>query len=232
MVAWGHEGAFDARSIAHKVIVPFDRDNHRVLGGSPEPYVNNPLRVPAVVSEYREHQKAKKDWDKLVRVLDFAEEISDFEQVELLFDQILIEIRRLLEETEIRYPVPNRISLDAAKDLIAHFLVERSGGTRMEAVCTAMFRAIGKQFSLFDRIDRASTNVADASSGAIADIECYSQGEIVLLVEVKDRTLTLTQIDSKLSNARSRGISEILFMAEEGKELYWFSGKWRIAPSQ
>ena len=55
--------SFDARTIAHDVIVPFDRANQRVLGGSPEPYVNNPLRVPAVTAEYRSAQKHKDEWD-------------------------------------------------------------------------------------------------------------------------------------------------------------------------
>ena len=53
-------GAFDARTVAHDVIVPFDRNNHRVLGGSPEPYVNNPLRVPAVMPEYRNSRKSSR----------------------------------------------------------------------------------------------------------------------------------------------------------------------------
>jgi len=44
-VAWGVPGAFDARTIAHDVIAPFDKANRNVLGGSSEPYVNNPLRV-------------------------------------------------------------------------------------------------------------------------------------------------------------------------------------------
>jgi hypothetical protein len=62
-------GAFDARTIAHDVIVPFDRENERVLGGSPEPYVNNPLRVSGITADYRNAQKQKTDWDKLVAVL-------------------------------------------------------------------------------------------------------------------------------------------------------------------
>src|SRR5438552_3214789 len=37
----GDAGAFDARTVAHGVIVPFDRDNDKVLGGSAEPYVSN-----------------------------------------------------------------------------------------------------------------------------------------------------------------------------------------------
>ncbi len=50
-------GSFDARTIAHQVIVPFDQSNDRVLGGSPEPYVNNPVRVPEVSEQYRSAQR-------------------------------------------------------------------------------------------------------------------------------------------------------------------------------
>lgn len=38
----GLNGAFDARSVCDEVIVPFDRDNENVLGGSTEPYANVP----------------------------------------------------------------------------------------------------------------------------------------------------------------------------------------------
>jgi hypothetical protein len=41
---------------------------------------------------------------------------------------------------------------------------------------------------------------------------------VALLVEVKDRSLTLTQLDAKLDVARSKKISEILFLAEGGIE--------------
>ena len=83
-------GAFDARTIAHDVIVPFDRENERVLGGSPEPYVNNPLRVPGITADYRNAQKQKTDWDKLVAVLDAVE---TSEEEHFCIDQRHIAIR-------------------------------------------------------------------------------------------------------------------------------------------
>jgi hypothetical protein len=49
-----------------------------------------------------------------------------------------------------------------------------------------------------------------------ADIECSLNGTVVLLVELKDRSLTMTQLDSKLDVARTKRISEILFLAEQG----------------
>ncbi len=211
-------GAFDARTVAHDVIVPFDRENERVLGGSPEPYVNNPLRVPGVTGEYRADQKNKADWDKLVAVLDAVEANGDTAFVRSAFDQVLFEIYRMLADVAVIYPTPNRISLDRTNQLIGDYLAARSGGERIEAICTALFRTIGRKFGLFDEIRREKVNVADSPSGLSADIECWFEGEIVLLVEVKDRDLTLVQLDSKLDSARARHISELLFVAEQGKE--------------
>ncbi|MFQ5751970.1 MAG: restriction endonuclease, SacI family, partial [bacterium] len=75
--AFESKGSFDARTIAHKVIVPFDKENHNVLGGSNEPYVNNPLRCTSVSKENRARQKNKKDWDKLIYILDTVQNEND-----------------------------------------------------------------------------------------------------------------------------------------------------------
>lgn len=215
-VAWDKEGAFDARSVAHAAVVPFDKENHRVLGGSPEPYVNNPLRCPAITDEYRERQKNKKDWDKLIKVLDLVENEDNLEFTKNLFDHVLYQIFELLAEVRVTYPTPNRISLDNTFSLIQEYISIKSGGERLEAVSTALFQIMGEKFGLFDEVKREKVNTADSSSGMVADIECSLDGETILLVEVKDRDLTLTQLDSKLDKARSRRISEILFLAEKG----------------
>lgn len=216
--AYGKKGAFDARTIAHGAIVPFDKANYNVLGGSSEPYVNNPLRCPAITATYRSQQKNKTDWDKLIKVLDYIESKNDKKITKAVFDQVLFEIHKLLADVRVLYPTPNRISLNQTIQIVSQFTADKSGGDRIEAVCTALFRTIGKQFDLFDEVKREKVNAADVSSGMVADIECWLKGNIVLLIEVKDRSLTLTQLDSKLDIARSRKISEILFLAEQGIE--------------
>jgi hypothetical protein len=65
-------------------------------------------------------------------------------------------------------------------------------------------------------VKHEKVTAADASSGMVADIECYLNKKIILLVEVKDRNLTFTYLDAKLSQARTKRISEILFLAEQG----------------
>lgn len=214
MAAYEYPGSFDARTIAHGVIVPFDQANYRVLGGSPEPYVNNPLRVRAVTAEFREQQKNKADWDKLVAVLDWVEASQDPDSATLLLRQVLFEIYLLLSEVQITYPTPNRVSLKGLQDALSQYLAESSGGERLEVVATALFQVIGAEFGLFDDVKHARVNAADRASGMLADIECWHDDKIVLLVEVKDRVLTLTHLDSKLESVRSRRISEVLFLAQ------------------
>jgi len=211
-------GAFDARTIAHDVIVPFDRENHQVLGGSPEPHVNNPPRCTSVARQNSARQKNKADWKKLIAVLERVERLKDEQCTRKVFDQILLEIYNSLDEVKVIYPVPNRISLNETTRLVETFLGTRSGGDRLEAVATALFRVIGSRFKLFDDVRRQRVNVADASSGMVADIECWNRDKIVFMIEVKDRSLTMVQMDSKLGMARSRKINEILFMAQGGIE--------------
>ncbi len=215
--AYARLGAFDARTLAHAVIVPFDQANHRVLGGSPEPYVNNPVRVPAITPEYRSQQKNKADWDKLIAVLDAVEQADDPDFAQRIFAQVLFEIYQLLDDVAVIYPTPNRISLRGIQDILDAYLAISSGGERMEAVATALFQTIGEEFNLFDGVKREKVNAADASSGMLADIECWSGGRIVLLIEVKDRALTLTQLDGKIDLARSQQIAEILFLTQSGE---------------
>jgi hypothetical protein len=154
----------------------------------------------------------------LIAVLERVERLKDEQCTRKVFDQILLEIYNSLDEVKVIYPVPNRISLNETTRLVETFLGTRSGGDRLEAVATALFRVIGSRFKLFDDVRRQRVNVADASSGMVADIECWNRDKIVFMIEVKDRSLTMVQMDSKLGMARSRKINEILFMAQGGIE--------------
>lgn len=153
-VARGGEGAFDARTIAHKVIVPFDQEHDNVLGGSPEPYVNNPLRVTEISEKNRDHQKNTVDWDHLCRVLDYIEENHEEGTTKEVFKQVLLEVYLRLLKIKVVYPAPKRISLDVCSKLIQKFLMDISGGDRLLSIVSALFVVIGRNFSLFSEVKR------------------------------------------------------------------------------
>jgi len=213
----GGRGAFDARTIAHKVIVPFNQQNNNVLGGSTEPYVNNPLRVQEISAKYRKSQKDKNVWDCLCKVLDSVEQTNDPNYTMSIFEQVVREIYNRLSITKITYPSPLRINLDKAMTLISDFLKEHSGGDRLLALTSAMFIVIGDRLKIYNKVERAHITASDTSTGLAADLECLSEnGELVLAVEVKDRILTVNQIRGKVPAIRERKISEVLFIAQRG----------------
>ncbi|MGE0610604.1 MAG: restriction endonuclease, SacI family [Pirellulales bacterium] len=211
----GLDGAFDARSVCQKVIVPFDRENNSVLGGSPEPYANNPLRIGAIVAENRGAQKDKDGFDRLVAVLEFAQSNGDL-ALQLL-QAVLRCIQVRMARVSIVYPVPNRVSLGQVQETLAAFLSQRSGGVRLQACSVALFQTIGERFSLFETVTSTNVNAADASTGNAADLECRdSENQVVVAVEVKDRQLTLRQAEDKLPSVRDKGIRELLFVVQGG----------------
>jgi len=146
----GLAGSFDARSICHGVVVPFDRENNNVLGGSSEPYLNNPLRIPAIRPAARQAQKDKDGFDDLMEVLDFAQENPN--HLVGLVREVLTAIRDRLTEVSVTYPVPNRASLQQTHTILRDFLNDRTGGLRLQAVAVAIFRVIGDRFNLFSEV--------------------------------------------------------------------------------
>lgn len=210
-------GSFDARTVAHQVIVPFDQANEGVLGGAPEPYVNNPVRVLEVSEQYRAPQKNKDDWDKLCKVLSLIQNRNSRKFTEAILKQVLAEIYRRLEGVRVVYPTPSRISLAKCLKLITDYLGEQSGGDRLLALSSALFAVIGKRFRLYSNVRRAKITASDLATGLLADLECVTdKDKIVLTVEVKDKELTISQMRGKIRTIREKQVSEIFFIAQRG----------------
>jgi hypothetical protein len=202
---------WDARSLASKVVARFNRRQENILGTSSDPYVGNPMRIPRMVRD----DKSKKDvagWNTLVSVLEAVESGGDPAFTEAVLREVLLEMFRRQKALRFNYPLPPRISLESTLSIIRDFLGEKSGGDRGLAVCGALFDAIGSHFVLYAKVDRARINASDEATGQAADLECVDDdGKVVLAVEVKERTLTLTDVEGTLRKGRQRKIKDIFF---------------------
>ena len=202
---------WDARSLGSKVVASFNQRQENILGTSSDPYVGNPMRIPRMVRD----DQSKKDvtgWNTLVEVLEQVESRGDPDFTEAVFRQVLLEMFRRQKSLRFAYPLPPRISLEGALSLAQRFLGEKSGGDRSLALCGAIFDAIGIHFGLYAKVDRARINASDKATGQAADLECVNaEGKVVLAVEVKDRTITLTDVEGTLRKCRQRKIKDIFF---------------------
>ena len=195
-------GAWDPRSFCSAVIVPWETDNHGVLGKSHDPYVNNPLRRPRLDAG-TEQLRSKAEWDALVAFLSPLE-TAPRSELEAAFVRCLKSAARRLSAQSFRYPIPIRASLPQMLRVLDAFVAEPSGGLRPLAVTAAMMAVLGRAFSIFASVSSQGLNEADASKGAPGDVMCMDgDGEMVLAVEVKDRALTLADVRGSTSKAKA-----------------------------
>ncbi len=204
---------WDARSLGSNVVAPFNQSQENILGTSLDPYVGNPMRIPKMLRD----DPTKKDvagWNALVGVLEQVESRNDPAFTDSVFRQVLLEMLRRQQALRFSYPVPPRVSLQQTLAMSSAFLEEKSGGDRMLALAGALFDTIGAHFGLFAQVNRARINATDEATGQAADLECLSpEGKLVMAVEVKDRVLTLADVEGTLQKSRHRQITEILFTA-------------------
>ena len=236
MGAGGTTGAWDARSFCSSVIVPWVADSHDVLGKSADPYVSNPLRRPRL-DEGLDQLRDKDEWQALV---DFLSPLNSAPRndLEAVFFRCLKSAARMLSAQSYVYQIPVRVSLPQMLRILETFISEQSGGLRPLAVTAAMMDVLGCAFSIFTQVSSQGLNEADSSTGAPGDVMCMdSNGEMVLAVEVKDRSLTLADARSSTRKAResSDPLSNLLFVApnirederdsvRENMETAWASG--------
>ena len=205
-------GRWDPRSFCIAFVVPWVRRNREVLGGSGDPYVNNPLRRPRLDGDEAVQRRA--EWDALRDFLRELEEAADPAAVLAATRRCLRGAVRRLNRLTIEYPVPLRLALDQLASVLTSFLDQPSNGLRPLVVTTALMSTLGKAFGLFPRVESQGLNEPDAARGTPADVMCYGpDGDLRLAVEVKDRELTMVDLDSTLAKARRNELANVMFTA-------------------
>lgn len=203
-------GRWDARSFCQSAVVPWVAEAGQVLGTSPDPYVNNPLRRPRLDAGY-EPRRNRPLWDRLVEVLNDVQKKDDPEYSEVQLRRCLASLAQRYNELSVEFEVPQRVSIDVTLNLVAKFLETSSGGERPQVVVAALMRTIGQRFGIFDRVVRQAINESDTARDRPGDIICYQEDELVLAVEVKDRTVELQDVETAIGKARRTDVREVLF---------------------
>ena len=211
------------RTLASAVVVPWSQTNDNVLGGSADPYVNNPLRRDSLLSDESTIRTSDRaEWARLAEYLDHWNQ-TDRADIESQVFRVLRCIARRRDRQKIIYPVPDRVSSRLLANVVEVFLAEPSGGLRPLIVVTALMKTLGSTFSLFTRVESQGLNEADTARNRPGDVMCYgpatedensgSDEELRLVVEVKDTTITLQQTEHSLSkvNASRETTHDLLF---------------------
>ncbi len=205
-------GHWDARSFCRANVVPWVAEAGQVLGTSPDPYVNNPLRRPRLDAGYEARNRIHRPlWGKLVDILREVQEKDDPAYTAAQLRLCLAALVRKYNALTVQFDVPQRISLADAVRIVMQYLAEPSGGERPQIIVAALLRTIGRRFGIFDRVARQAINEADAAADRPGDVACYQGNRLIFAVEVKDREITLQDLDTAIGKARRSEVTELLF---------------------
>jgi hypothetical protein len=207
----GRQGNWDAREFAKRVFVRWNSSIGSPLGAAPDPYVSNNLRVPRLDDSVREKRKSKNAFDATVRILERANRAATVADIETLLVEILLGLRRFLNNRSFQYPLPNRSSLEDTLQCLARFLSIASGGTRFQAVAMAIFTELAEFGVQYEDIRSGHINSADAAVSGAGDIE-FGLKQARIAVEAKDRALNFAEVEASVEKSRIAGITELIFV--------------------
>jgi hypothetical protein len=200
------EASWDARSLAHGVVVPWNQRAEYPLGTSNEPYLNKPLRFPYFDDAMRRAQKRKDKFDALLRVLQFCTDQPGLRRAVL--DEIIAAGKRRISVATIVFSPPLRLDTARLGELIRQFLAVRSGGLRLQIVVCALFRAEAKgAMNIEVKTDRPT--VADAAALTGADVRITHDETLAMLIEVKDRAIAASDVTGSIRKARAAAATEL-----------------------
>ncbi len=191
-------GAFDARSLCHKVLVPFERDHLvNALGASNEPYLNKPARFTHLASS--NPVRDGNDREILNTLIEIGKKAnrggSPFAFKCLSFCFALLE--KVIASNELLSTVNTIVTPDLVDiyAYIARYIEESFEGE----TCAAVVGAVEKQFySCLKgtyRVEVHKVNECGASSREIGDIDVYEDDKCFYSVEVKDKAFTVYDVE-------------------------------------
>lgn len=195
------DGAYDARSLCHKVWVPFERSALDCkLGGSNEPYLNKPARFPSIAKTNA--VRGGNDKALLERLYDLLEELNSLSAAEhkdaFLYAMSLIQSRNGATVGDVDL-LPVALTVTRTRHFLSLFLASSFGGETAVAVVGAI---MSLRFGKGHQVEVHPANQAGSSSNEIGDIDVYEGKRLILPIEVKDKNFNRTDIEHAVAKAK------------------------------
>ncbi|HEY4874900.1 MAG TPA: restriction endonuclease, SacI family [Puia sp.] len=204
------KGAYDARSLCHKVIVPIDKTKMEGrLGNSNEPFLNKPARFPTI--DPNNPVRAGKDkilLNKLYCLLGELNELSS-DYVEQAFQFAVIKIleREVKISERIDFPKLD-VPFSRVYSILKKFITLSFEGQSAVAVTGAIMRLLYITATVIIH----PANQSGSSKKGVGDIDILINHNKIYAVEVKDKTFTETDVWHALENVVKSGYNKLIFV--------------------
>lgn len=208
---------YDARSLCHKIVVPFERDQlNGAMGGSNEPFLNKPARYKAISKDNPTRTKNLQNtlYDLLLTIT--SSKISKSVLYELLtFFERKKSNKKISEEITIK-SLSNRKEGTVASILNTLLSLASDcsyGGASATITAILSFKILFEATKSDFYVSAHPLNESGSSSKETSDIDIKnSAGDIALTIEVKDKTFSVSDVEHAARKVASENIAHTTFL--------------------
>jgi hypothetical protein len=190
------KGAYDARSLCHGVLVPFERNFlQNALGGSNEPFLNKPARFTHLSDKNAvRNGNDRETLNTLIYIFKNIKTSADAEQY--LACSLKILIKRIREFSKIQdISCSFNPTLIDIYEFILKFIEKSYEGETCAIVVGTLEKIYYSGLKGDFTVAPHKVNQSGASSKGIGDIDIFENGSFCYAIEVKDKSFTVYDLE-------------------------------------
>jgi len=190
------EGAYDARSLCHSVIVPFEQSVlERRLGGSNEPFLNKPARFTHLSLDNAVRRgEDKKTLQYLIELFNLINKNNNSSDVlaATLHKILKLNSRVLIYDKKAFSQFPSKISIT---NFINNILSNSCEGENLVLIISLLFELMYSDKNVVSH----PVNQSGASTKEISDIDIFDDEKLIICCEAKDKPFLKSDIEHAIS---------------------------------
>lgn len=205
-------GAYDARTVCHKVIVPFEMETlGKALGGSNEPFLNKPARFPELSKDNA--VRRGNDQSLLDSLCDNLPKITTSEDA---YSCLVYLIRKLIVLRDAQQNM-SVFTVERSSNLPARLIayMEKALEQSYEGEVLTLLVA-GAYHLLYNKpnatVEVHPVNQSGASGREVSDLDIYVDDNLVASNELKDKDYSETDIRHAADKVLNAGGTKMLFV--------------------
>ena len=208
------DGAYDARSLCHKVIVPFERNTYpNSIGGSNEPFLNKPARFQRLAMTNA--VRSGGDAEILENMIKTLSEIKTKEQAQKYLSSAMYTLQNIYSEVKEKYSIPNLdIKGETNPQSILNYVNTLVKNSFEGEMCPLVVAAIEYLYYKGAKtIVPHKVNESGASSKEVGDIDIFDNAQqLMSSIEIKDKDFTKEDVEHAITKFAQAQIEKSLFI--------------------
>lgn len=210
----GKKGKYDARTLCHKVLVPFEKLKlPGCLGNSNEPFLNKPARFTSL--SISNAVRTGKDKETLTNLIAVLSRIRSSESAYSYLKSAMMILKANHEEYLKKFSIGDAlIDVSDFSQLVLDYIYKITNHTMEGEICPLVVAELerlylGKDFKVIPH----KVNESGSSSKEIGDIDIFdSEGTLVNAIEVKDKNFSEQDVIHATTKFRQAHLASSLFI--------------------